>query len=163
MGNIAAIQVHSLTYFKNRQRSAKAFYEIVEEMIGEHPNAGLNTQRLKLSEGGLFSPGKEYLCIKRKHYVYNVCAMPFGNSFMITWWINEAHKSSRNLINKIPFAERFFQKKERVNNYEQLDMELLFMESIDALIKEAITRIKTKTDFKHTGAASAPDNTWLQE
>ncbi len=142
-----SVNTHSYGHFRDLQLSPGSFYDLIEQLITAYQYPEITTKRMKLNEGGIFSPGKEYLCIKRGKYVYNVCATPFGKSFMISWWIKEEGTYKKNFLSKVLFIRRHLIKQAKMKTHYELDMEMLFMQSIDALIKEAVNTIKTQNEF----------------
>jgi hypothetical protein len=141
------VQTHSYKHFQELELSPASFYDLVENMIKEYQYPEVSTRRMNLSEGGMFSPSREYLCITRGKYMYNVCATPFGKSFLISWWLKKYGHQNATLLSRLPLIGKYLARKAYMKTHYQLDMELLFMQSIDALIKEALNRIKAKNNF----------------
>ena len=71
------------------QQSSDEFYREAEKNIREHQLKDVSTERVNLSEGGLFSANREYLQIRRKEHVYHVCAAPYGTGFFVSSWLGE--------------------------------------------------------------------------
>src|SRR5215210_5130236 len=63
------------------------FYAVLEEMLVSRRIPGSKVSHVFLSEGGVFGAKREYLRIRRGAQVFDICAAPFGGSFMVTWWL----------------------------------------------------------------------------
>src|SRR5262245_48628575 len=75
---------HLLDGFRH---SPKAFYEGLEKSIKtrEIPDSGVS--RVEFSEGGMLSAKREYLRVRRREHIFDICAAPFGSGFFVSWWL----------------------------------------------------------------------------
>jgi hypothetical protein len=69
--------------------SSKEFYTRLEGALAERQVPDLQATRVIWKEGGMLSPGREYLRIQRERYVFDVCAAPFGTGFFVSIWCAE--------------------------------------------------------------------------
>ena len=74
--------------FQGMQQSSDEFYGRVEQYLALHQLKDAKLERVKFSEGGIFSSKREYLQIRRGDHVFHVCAAPFGNGFFVSWWLS---------------------------------------------------------------------------
>ena len=121
----AAIHSHSYEHFQDLQLSSKEFYNTVELMIKELQYPNLMIERVNLSEGGFFSPNREYLKIWNNFYQYYVCAAPYGKSFFISWWLKDNNSRFIAFLASIPLIGWLFPKRKDKTFY-QIDSELIF-------------------------------------
>lgn len=140
MRNESSIQSHSYQHFQDLQMSSKEFYNTVESMIKELQYPNLMMERVKLSEGGFFSPNREYLKIWNNFYQYYVCAAPYGKSFFISWWLKENENWFVNLLAGIPLLGWLVPKKKSKTFY-QMDSELIFSKGIHTLVSQAVEKL----------------------
>lgn len=68
---------HWYTLIENLQCSSMAFYQSVENDIGTRHVPQANMSRVTWPEGGVFSARREYLRVKRRDLILDICAAPF--------------------------------------------------------------------------------------
>jgi hypothetical protein len=73
--------------FQGMQQSSDEFYTRVEQYLALHNLKDTKLERVKFSEGGIFSSKREYLQIRRGDHVFHLCAAPFGNGFFVSSWL----------------------------------------------------------------------------
>jgi len=142
MASQSTIHAHNSQYFEDLQLSAREFYEMLKQMVRDHQYPDVTCTPVTLKESGLFSSGREYLRISRGRYNYYVCASPFGRSFFISWWHQEdAHKAA-NVARKFGLLGRSVAQRMESKTFYELDTELMFTASINAIIKMAVEKVK---------------------
>jgi len=67
--------------------SSRDFYTSVEIALDHRHIPGLQTSRVKWSEGGLLSPDREYLRVESDRHAFDLCAAPFGSGFFFSSWV----------------------------------------------------------------------------
>jgi hypothetical protein len=117
-----------------KQLSTQEFYGCIEDLLISKEIPGLKMYRIVRQEGGLFSANREYLRIKRKEIVIDVCGFTFGNGFCVSCrkgcMPNSAKKSSqRDSIWEIVFTPKTF--------YHD-DSETAFKSFVNHSIEEAV-------------------------
>jgi len=75
------------------QESPKNFYASLEASIAKREPPEVSISRVDYLEGGMLSSRREYLRVKRRNYVFDICAAPFGRGFFISWWLAEDRPS----------------------------------------------------------------------
>lgn len=125
--------------FEGLQQSADEFYREAEKNIGTHHLSDVKTERVKLSEGGVFSANREYLQVRRKEHVYHVCAAPYGTGFFVSSWLGEKEGGFWAWACGLPYIGVFFRLIHSVAKpltYYRIDNAEMF----HALVHGAVTR-----------------------
>jgi hypothetical protein len=65
------------------------FYKQVEVAVGKRLIPDTVIERVEYREGGVFSGVRQYLRVRRRREVFDVCGAPFGNDFFFSWWFAE--------------------------------------------------------------------------
>src|SRR5687767_10764762 len=82
-----AVLSHWSKLFENFQTSPRPFYDSVEAAIARREIPDVALERIEYKEGGLISPRREYLRVKRGKHAFDVCAAPFGTGFFFSTWL----------------------------------------------------------------------------
>ncbi|MBI5374185.1 MAG: hypothetical protein HZA77_02050 [Candidatus Schekmanbacteria bacterium] len=100
-----------------------------------------NYSRVNYREGGIFSSSREYLRIRRKEYVFDICGAPFGNSFFVSWWLGERVSIIKAILLAIPFVGQLTMRFFKPDTYYKRDTALMFQESVRQSVLEVIDEI----------------------
>jgi hypothetical protein len=148
-----ATLTHSHTYqhFDELQLSAQDFYTDLKALIESYQYPSVTCRMMNLSESGFFSTKRLYLCVSMGMYEYYVCAAPFGKSFFISWWLEELDNGFVIAMRKIPILRWLVDSGDKT--YFQIDTELMFTKSIDALVRDAIAKIAAEHGFRSSTLA----------
>ncbi len=136
--NVQTVQSNNHQLLNDMHFSAQEFYSSVENVLNEQMIGGLNFSRITYAEGGMLSARREYLRIRRREYVFDVCAAPFGRGTFVSWWLGEVGTPLRDRFSRIPFIGQFFVK--RMKTYFELDNEAMFRESVISVINSTIKK-----------------------
>ena len=144
------IHDHGYQHFEDLQLSAKEFYDLLENMVKEfkYPDVTCKTEELK--EGGIFSGKRQYYTINWKRHTYYVCASPFGKSFFISWWHKEGANTGANVASKFGILGKAVANNMESKSFFDVDTEMMFVNCINSVIKQAIERVKATKGFKET-------------
>lgn len=128
MGHIVPTTIisHWNQRIEGMQHSSAAFYTEVERIIGTDGVDGIKTERVNISEGGLFSAKREYLQVKRGEHVYHICAAPFGSGFFLSSWLGHVESGIWNSLANMPVVGYFAQKFLKPLTYYKIDTGLMF-------------------------------------
>ncbi len=146
------IHGHSYRHFGDLQLSSREFYADLERTIGEYQFPNVTCKQVDFWEGGLLSDRREYLRISHRDLRYHVCAAPFGRSFFVSWWLEETEDWVLALLGRIPLIGRIFRPEKKT--YYEIDAELIFTASIEALVVEAVNRVAAEHGYR---AESLPE------
>lgn len=124
------------------QTSPKQYYADLEQAISRRGLSSARISRVNWREGGVFSAKREYLRVKRKEFVFDVCGAPYGNGFFFSWWLGQKPSGLLAVVAKIPFLgplvlwlyHRFI----KPETYYQVDTALMFQQSVHAAVMEVI-------------------------
>jgi len=71
------------------QASPLDFYKQVEAAVGNRSIPDTVIERVEYREGGTLSGVRQYLRVRRRREVFDVCGAPFANGFFFSWWFAE--------------------------------------------------------------------------
>jgi hypothetical protein len=108
------------------QQSSADFYAEVERVIGTEGVEGIKTERVNISEGGIFSSKREYLQVRRGEHVYHICAAPFGSGFFLSSWLGHVESGFWTSLTGIPVLGYFAEKFLKPMTYYKIDTALMF-------------------------------------
>jgi hypothetical protein len=131
--------------------SANSFYELVESIVKAHEFPGIEITRVEHKEGGLLSSKREYLRIRFKMLVYDVCAMPFGKDFCVSSWFYETEGSAAQLL-KFTKVGEFLAKKAQERTFYQADEIGMFKGCVHSALVEATDKM-----IEGKGVRGVPD------
>ncbi len=123
------------------QESSQKFYSSLEQSVQSRQIKGVKHSRIEYREGSIFSGKREYLRVRWKEYIFDICAAPFGNSFFISWWLGETPGALKALLFAIPFLGPLLARTFKPMTYYQLDSTLMFQESIHLAVLEVVDQI----------------------
>ncbi len=123
---------------ENIQQSTQEFYSRLEQTIKKRDLPDVRISRIDFKEGNIFSAQREYLRVKRKELVFDICAAPFGNGFFISWWLGEKMGALLSLLLLVPFLGALIAKTSRPATYYRLDTTLMFQESVHLAVLEIL-------------------------
>lgn len=78
---------HWHTLFEDFSTSTQDFYAAVEQAVGRRNLPGISVSRVRFKEGGVGTPDREYLRIKRNRIAFDICSAPYGNGHFFSWWL----------------------------------------------------------------------------
>jgi hypothetical protein len=132
---VAEILSHWYHLTEGLQISSKAFYTAIEQAIDRRKLPDVRISRVDHSEGGVFSAKREYLRVRRKEHIFDICAGPFGpGAFFVSWWLGMMPEGCLTVL--APFLARFI----KPMTYYKLDTALMFQESVHAAVLEILDK-----------------------
>ena len=132
--------------------SSQQFYTLVEEAIKRRNLPKVKLSRIYWKEGGVMSAKREYLRVKRREHVFDICGAPYGNAFFFSTWLGEFRSGCLSLILEIPFvgvALKFFIGF-LINpmTYYRVDTAHMFQKSVHAAVMEVIDALTEEKGLK---------------
>jgi hypothetical protein len=118
--------------------SAMEFYSLVEDKLKSLEIPDVKISRVNFSQGGMLSAKREYLRVKRKEYIFDICAAPFAETFFVSYWFGETSGWLRELIAKIPIIGPPLAKASEMKTYYQWDSINMFSGAVKSAVNEAI-------------------------
>ena len=126
------------------QQSSDQFYNEIETNLGAHQLKDVSTERVTLSEGGLFSAKREYLQVKRSENVYHVCAAPYGNGFFVSSWLGEFERGFWAWLASLPYigaVVRLFRSFLKPLTYYRIDTAQMFHSVVHSSVTKALDSV----------------------
>jgi len=120
--------------------SANDFYSSVESIAKSHEFPDVKIERVKNKEGGMLSASREYLQIRHKDLVFEICAMQFGKDFCLTSWLYETEGTLRQLL-KFTKAGEYLSERAAKRTFYQADQEAMFKNCIHSAVLEAVDKM----------------------
>jgi len=127
--------------FEDTQLSSDDFYQILYEEMKACVLPGVSLFRVTYSETGMLSARREYFRIQRNEYFFDICAAPFGRNFFISYWLSEVSGCVIALIAAIPLIGPRWARWLLKKTFYQQDTEIMFKESVQAVLREAINKV----------------------
>ncbi|MCG3165628.1 MAG: hypothetical protein POELPBGB_01396 [Bacteroidia bacterium] len=145
--------------FDDFQFSAKDFYKNVEAEITRRQLPDVKMKTLTLSEGGLMSKNRLYFEVKRKDYIFHICAAPFGTGFFVSWWLREKISFWQELLIKIPYIGEKIVERMQYKPYYVIDTATMFRSSVHQSILNVIDTITQPKGIKSLSEFERKPNT----
>jgi hypothetical protein len=82
-------RAHWAHLYEGLQASTLDFYAQVEAAVAIRSIRDAVIERIEYSEGGALSDKRQYLRVRRRRDVFDICGAPFGNGFFVSWWLAE--------------------------------------------------------------------------
>jgi hypothetical protein len=86
-------RAHWAHLYEGLQASTLNFYAMVEGAVVSRSLPHVVIERIEYSEGGALSDKRQYLRIRRRRDVFDICGAPFGRGFFFSWWLAEIEPS----------------------------------------------------------------------
>lgn len=135
--SIKVVHGHWHHMFETIPFTSSEFYTALEKEINEKGIEGITFLTVTHSEGGLLSANRQYLRVRFREYMMDICAAPFAKeAFFVSWWLGEAGFQLREVLISLPVIGKLFTKREKTF-YEQ-DTEIMFKEITARCIKKTI-------------------------
>jgi hypothetical protein len=134
--------------FDDFQFSTQEFYKALETEIKRREIPDVKTKTLTLSEGGLLSKNRLYFEVKRKDYIFHICAAPFGTGFFISWWLREKTSFWQGILLKIPLIGDKIVERMQYKPYFVLDTANMFRSSVHQSILNVIDTVTQPKGIK---------------
>lgn len=138
---VTVVLSHWYTLIEGLQESSQEFYTGVESALGSREIGDLDISRIDYKEGAIFSSSREYLRVRRKEYLFDICAAPYGNGFFVSWWMGESPGTLWNMVLVIPILGPLLLNMLRPITYYQQDTYLMFQESVRKAVLEVVDSI----------------------
>lgn len=152
---IQNILSHWHHHFDTAPFSSQEFYQGLATSISTKCMTHVTVSMTNYSQGGLLSPRRDYLQIRYKDYVFNICAAPFAKEYFVSWWLCELKDVSGDFFRRIPIIGLLFTKRRKT--FFEIDTEIMFKETISSCIKETIEQL---TEAK--GLRKIADTEWKE-
>lgn len=136
MPKAPVVDSHWSQLIEGLQASALEFYERVEAAIERRELPNAKRERVDWREGGLLSAKREYLRVKRKKLVFDICAAPYGSGFFVSWWHGE-FQSLFDRLRQMPWLGDFLTAL-RPMTYYKADTTIMFRTSVHQAVLDVV-------------------------
>ena len=123
---------------ENFQTSPMDFYSQVEAAIQKRQIPEIKTSRVDWRESGILSAKREYLRVRRKEFVFDLCGAPFGNAFFFSSWLGELPSGFWAVISLIPVLGPLLIWSFRRQTYYRNDTAQMFPDLVHTAVLEVI-------------------------
>lgn len=133
---------HWFNLIEGLQASPMEFYASVEAAVQKRQIADVRLSRVDWKEAGLFSAKREYLRVRWKEYLFDICGAPYGGGFFVSWWLGELEGCLAGFVKifaAIPGLNWFIGGR----SYYQVDSSLMFQESIRLAVNDVVDQMTT--------------------
>lgn len=132
----ADVSGHWSQLIEGLQASSQDFYTRLEAAIQSRGLSDSRTSRIHWREGGALSAKREYLRVRRKKIVFDVCAAPYGNGFFVSWWSGDL-RTFMDALRDMPLLGAFLIAM-RPMTYYKADTEIMFRTSVHLAVQEVV-------------------------
>ncbi|HYC44857.1 MAG TPA: hypothetical protein VED01_05160 [Burkholderiales bacterium] len=123
------------------QLSSNDFYTLIEDLIEAQHVEGIHIERVDFSEGGFFSPRREYLQLRRRNDVFHVCAAPFGTGFFVSSWLGKIESDFLAWLFSKPIVGPLTRYVLQPLTYYKIDTALMFQSLIQGAVTQALDQL----------------------
>ena len=129
---------HWHAFKENFQASPKDFYSDVEAALRKRQIPDITFSRVDWREGGILSAKREYLRVRRKELVFDLCGAPFGNAFFFSSWLGELPSGFWALVAFIPYFGPLLIWSFRRRTYYREDTTQMFLDLVHCAVMEVV-------------------------
>lgn len=143
----------------NVQQSSQEFYGSIDRYLKDAQLDGVKIERVNFHEGGMLSARREYLQVRRKDYVFHICAAPFGSGFFVSWWLGEVHSGLWGMLARIPFVGGLFDFLEarlKPLTYYRIDTALMFQSATHGAVLGVLDEVMSTSGKRLTDIEKKP-------
>lgn len=119
------------------------FYAMIEHAIGHKDLPDVVMSRAFWQQGGWLSSRRQYLRVRRKRLAFDICAIPIGDSFQVSWWLSEITPGPGELFFEIPILGPLLEHIICPVTFYQVDTALHFQHSVHEAVLQVIDGMKS--------------------
>lgn len=124
--------------FEGFQESPRRIYTQLEEAVKQRELPNVKTSHITYHEKGVLSAKREYLRVRRREHIFDVCAAPFGTGFFVSWWLGQTPGLMVRILLRIPLLGPLLVRAFTPETYYSLDTALMFQDSVHAAVLDVI-------------------------
>ena len=138
---IRELNDHWHHFFDGHQFSTKEFYTLVEENIKNRQVPDGKLSRIYLFQDFGFWKKREYLRIRNKDYISDICVAPYGTGYFVSWWTGIPRTWIYRFLVSIPFLGEMIESWSGYRTYYQYDTAIMFQECVKKSVQSALDQI----------------------
>lgn len=120
------------------QISPLTFYATVEDAIARRNLPGVITSRVFWQQGAWLSARRQYLRVRRQRLAFDICGIPLGDSFQVSWWLSEIAPGPMGLFFEISVLGPFLERMISPVTFYQVDTTVHFQHSVHEAVLQVI-------------------------
>ncbi|MGV3598041.1 MAG: hypothetical protein ACO1PI_09240 [Bacteroidota bacterium] len=141
---IRHILEHWIGYFDTVQYSTQEFYGLTEESINQRELPGVKLTRVKFFQDSSLWAKREYLRVRNREFIFDICAAPYGNGFYVSWYMGKRSTLFYRFMIRVPLIGPMIQVLAESKTYYQIDSMAMFRACIKACVDEAVEKISAE-------------------
>lgn len=142
--------------FEGVQFSVEDFLRDVKFAVNSRAVPGVSTSQTTFPQAGILSIQRLYLKVERKDYIFYVGAGPFGNSFFVSWWLQEKLGLWPQFWAQFGRVGRSLADRSKSRTYYQLDTAIAFRQLVQNSVMEVVDRMTQTKGIRLTEAERKP-------
>lgn len=142
--------------FEDVQFSVEDFLRDVESAINSRAVPGVSISRTTFPQAGILSMQRLYLKVERKDYIFYIGAGPFGNSFFVSWWLQEKLGLWSQFWAQFGRIGKSLAERSKSRTYHQLDTAIAFRQLVQNAVMEVVDRMTQTKGTRLTEAERQP-------
>lgn len=127
--------------FDGLQESSQKVYAAIEEEVRRQNIPDVKMSRVTYHEKGILSAKREYMRVRRKERIFDICAAPFGNNFFISWWLGETPGLIASILLKIPILGPLLVGAFKPETYYTMDTTFMFQDTVHSAVVSVMDKI----------------------
>jgi len=135
---VSLVVSHWHKLFEGFQESPQQIYGLLDKAIEQRKLPNIKISRVTYRETGVLSAKREYLRVRRKEYIFDICAAPFGTGFFVSWWLGQTPGLIASFVLKIPLLGPLLVRTFRPETYYSMDTALMFQDSVHTAVMEVV-------------------------
>ena len=132
---------HWNQFIRGLDVSAMYFYAAVRAAIERRNVPDLRLFLVEIPEGGIFSPKRDYLRVRRGDYVLDICAAPYADGCFVSWWLGPRPRGLWRALLLLPILFDLYARYFRPITYYYMDTGSIFLTAVHSAVMEVIDQM----------------------
>ena len=141
------VEMEDTPYFHNHfdkvQFSITEFYTAIGELLIDKQIPGLRISIISRLEGGVFSPGRLYLRIRRKNMIIEVCSFHFGTGSFVSCRSGSRPGFKKAIFGGKGLADKTLDLLYYQETYYRADQQTMFKKIVNGAIGEVVASVRS--------------------
>ncbi|MEM8484442.1 MAG: hypothetical protein AAF564_02780 [Bacteroidota bacterium] len=148
------------TVLANIQISPGEYYTLISDAVTSRRLANVKITTFYTKQGGLFSPKRKYLRLRRGRHVLDISCIPYGRDTLVSWWLGLSFPGILGFITRRRFIGKPFVwligKFIKPATYYRIDTARAFKKVIETVISEVHKELTSADAFLSLDEAQKP-------
>jgi len=124
-------------YFEDISFSSDDFYLTIKQLVESRKFPDVSVRQINLLQGTWLLAERQYLRVRRRRLIFDICAAPYGTGFFVSWWLGENPSALRILFRSIPIIGLLIREIPK-RTYFQMDTDNMFRNGVHQSVLTAI-------------------------